>query len=117
MCMGCPICENIEEDWDGDMENQQHPQQSIPCTQTLGAQQPPQKNFKHPQAQNLQQPQKFQHSQSFDIPDHFVERLCLRKERDEKMERLNDKYGLDCYSSSESESDWDEKEPKYQTFV
>ena len=32
------------------------------------------------------------------------------------MERLNNKYGLDYYSSSESESDWDE-EPKYETLL
>ena len=32
------------------------------------------------------------------------------------MERLNDKYGVDYYSSSESESDWKE-EPKYETLV
>ena len=113
----CPICENIEEDWDGDMQNQQHPQQNIPHTQTLGAQQPPQKNFQCHQAQNLQPPQTFQHSQSFDIPDHYAEQICLRKEWDEKMERLSEKYGLDYYLSSESESDWDEEEPKYETLI
>ena len=32
------------------------------------------------------------------------------------MEKLNDKYGLDYYSSSESESDLGE-EPKYETLV
>ena len=87
------------------MQNQQHPQQNIPCTQTLGTQQPLQKNVQCAQAQNLQQLQKFQHSQSFDIPDHYAEKTCLRKEWNEKMERLNDKYGLDYYLSSESESD------------
>ena len=32
------------------------------------------------------------------------------------MERPNDKYGLDYYSSSETKSDWDE-EHKYETLV
>ena len=32
------------------------------------------------------------------------------------MERLNGKYGLDYYSSSGSESDWEE-EAKYETLV
>ena len=32
------------------------------------------------------------------------------------MERLNDKYGLGYYLSSESESDWEE-EPKYETLM
>ena len=29
--------------------------------------------------------------------------------------RLNNKNGLDYYLSSESELDWDEEEPKYET--
>ena len=77
------------------MKNQHHPQLNIPCSQTLGTQQPLQKNFQHPQAQNLQQPQNFHHSQSFYIPDHYAEQIHLRKEWDEKMERLNDKYSQD----------------------
>ena len=99
------------------MQNQQHPQQNIPCTQTLGAQQPPQKNFQYPQAQNPQQPQNFQCSQSLAIPDCYAEQIHLRKEWDEKMERLNDKYGLDYYLSSEPELDWNEEEPKYETLI
>ena len=51
------------------------------------------------------------------MPDHYAEQMHLRKEWEEKMERLNDKYGLDYYSSSESESDWDEEEPKYETLI
>ena len=75
-------------------------------------------NFQCPQPQNLQQLQNFQHSQSqsFDIPNHYVEQVHERKEWEEKMERLNDKYGLDYYTSSESESDWEE-EPKYETLI
>ena len=33
------------------------------------------------------------------------------------MERLSDKYGLDYYSSSESESDGIEEEPKYENLI
>ena len=101
----CPICKIIEEDWDGNLQGQQLqcPQQNILCIQTQGIHQPPQKNFQCPQVQNLQQPQNFQHSQSFDMPDCYAEQIHLRKEWEEKMERLSDKYGLDYYSSSESE--------------
>ena len=114
----CPICKNIEEDWDGDLQGQnaQHPQQNILYTQTQGTQQPQQKNVQCPQPPNLQKWQSFQcsQSQSFDIPDHYAEQIHQRKEWEEKMERLNDKYGLDYYSSSESEFAWEE-EPKYKT--
>ena len=67
-----------------------------------------------PKAQNPQQPQNFQCSQSFDIPDCYAEQIHIRKEWKEKTERLNNKYGLDYYSISESGSDWDEEEPKYE---
>ena len=75
------------------------------------------KNFQCPQAQNLQQPQNFQGSESFDTCDCYAEQICLRKAWDEKMEKLNDKYGLDYYSSFESASDWDEEELKYETLI
>ena len=39
-----------------------------------------------------------------------------RREWEERMEKLNDKYGLDYYSSSDSGSDWEE-EPRYETLV
>ena len=55
--------------------------------------------------------------QSFDIPDHPTEQIHLRKEWDEKMKRLDDKYGPDYYFSSESKSGWDEEEPKYETLI
>ena len=49
----CPICKNIEEDWDGELQGQQQqnaqcPKQNIPCTQLQGTQQPLQKNFQCP---------------------------------------------------------------------
>ena len=125
----CPICKNIEEDRDGDHQKQTI-QQNIPYTQAPDAQQQKNclqvQNFQQPQ--NMQQsqmpscqcpqPQNFQHSrsQSFDVLDWYAEQLCLRREWEEKMERLNDKYGLDYYSSSDTESDWD-KVHKYETLV
>ena len=88
----------------------------MPPTQNL--QQP--QDIQHSQLQGFQcpQPQNFQHSwsQFFDIPDQYAEQIGQRREWEEKMEKLNDKYGPDYYSSSESESDW-EKEPKYETLV
>ena len=51
-------------------------------------------------------------SQSFDVPDQYAEQIHLRREWEEIMERLNDKYGLDYYSGSENVLDWDE-EHKY----
>ena len=113
----------MKEDWDGDLQGQQQPnaqcpQQNILCTQLQSTQQPLQKNFQHPHTQNLQEPQNFQCSwpQSFDIPDQYTELIHQRRKWEEKMKRLNDKYGLDYYSSSESESD-KEEEPKYETLV
>ena len=114
-----PICKNIEEDWDGDHQKQS--QQSIPSTQ---AQHPQKRNLK--QLQNAQQPQmpdfqclqpqNFQCSQSqtCDIPDS--------REWEEKMERLNNKYGLDFFSDSEVDSKSDEGEDykyehKYETLI
>ena len=55
----CPICKNIEEDWDGDYQKQI--QQNTPNTQVQDAHQPHQGNLQ--QAQDAQQPhvQGFQH--------------------------------------------------------
>ena len=57
-----------------------------------------------------------QYPQSFDVPDRYSEQIRLRREWDEKMECLNEKYGLDYYSSSESNSDF-EPEHKYKTLI
>ena len=87
----CPICikeeEEGQEDWNGDRQRDQS------------------KNH-HPQ--NTQQ------LQTFDVPDRYSEQIRLRKEWDEKMECLNEKYGLDYYSSLESHSDF-KLEHKYET--
>ena len=71
-----------------------------------------------PQPQNIQlpQPQNTQHPQRFDVPDRYSEQIRLRREWEEKMECLNEKYNLDYYSSSESDSDF-EPEHKYETLI
>ena len=50
--------------------------------------------------------QNTQHPQSFDVPDRYSEQIRLRREWEEKMEHLNEKYNLGYYSSSESDSDF-----------
>ena len=47
-------------------------------------------------------------TQSFDVPDRYTEQIHLRREWEEKMERLNEKYGLDYFSDSELDSEFDE---------
>ena len=47
-------------------------------------------------------------TQSFDVPDRYVEQIHLRKEWEEKMERPNEKYGLDYFSDTELDSELDE---------
>ena len=81
-------------------------------------------DFQHPQAQDYQVPQNFPciQTQSFDILDRYAEQIHLRREWEEKMEKLNEKYGLDYFSDSElvSESDEGENyryEHKYETLI
>ena len=75
----CPIYikeeEEGQEDWNGDRQRDQS------------------KNH---------HPHNTQHPQSFDVPDRYSEQIRLRREWDEKMECLNEKYNLDYHSSSES---------------
>ena len=86
----CQICKREEEhgneDWNGDW----------------------QRNFHHPQ--------NIQHPKSYDVPDCDSVQIRLKCEWDEKMEHFNKKYGLDYYSSWESESNW-EHEHKYETLM
>ena len=99
----CPICKNVEEDWDG--KHEKHFQQTNKNIQMLDTQQ---KNTQNPQCtQDYQIPQNPQptQTQSFDVLDRYAEQICLRREWEEKMERLNEKYGLDCFSDSELELD------------
>ena len=100
-----PICKNIEEDWDGDHQKQfkqSSPQPQQPQTQGLQC----------PQTQNYQKPQNIQCSQSqtFDVPNRYSNKLKLHREWEEKMERLNNKYCLNCFSDSELDFKSDEGE-------
>ena len=40
-------------------------------------------------------------SQTFNVPDRYSDQIRLCREWEEKMERLNEKCGLDCFSDSE----------------
>ena len=116
--LNCPICKNVEEDWDWEHRRQlQQPdvkQKYPPQGQDTKQAQDPQHNKKLPQDQ---------HSQiSFDVPDPYAQHICLRREWEKKMEQLNDKYGLDCFSDSELDSESDEGEiykyqHKYETLI
>ena len=83
---------------------------------------PPAANAQQPQPQNPQcpQPQNNQNSQSFDIPDRYTEQIKVRKEWEERIERFNENYNLDCYSSLESETNSEPDyryELKYETLI
>ena len=51
---------------------------------------------------------------TYDILDRFCQQYKLEKEWNERMDCLNDKYNLDYYSSSKSDS---ESEHKYETLI
>ena len=89
----CPICKNEEEHSDEDWND----------------------NRQRDQPRNYP-PQNAQQLQTFDVPDRYSEQIRLRREWDEKMEDMNEKYGLDYYSSLQSDSDF-EPEHKYETFI
>ena len=65
-----------------------------------------------PQSQSMQCPQN--NPKTFDIQDRYSEQIRLCKELDRKMERLNEKYNLDCFSSSELDSESDEVDYRYE---
>ena len=66
--------------------------------------------------QRSHHPRNPQHPQTYDIPDQYSEQIRLSREWDEKMECLNDKYNLDYYSSSESNSNFG-LEHKYEILI
>ena len=77
-----------------------------------------------PQTQDYQVPQNFQctQTQPFDIPHRYVEQICLRREWEKMMEKLNEKYGLDYFSDSDLDSKSYEGENykyehKYETLI
>ena len=93
----CPICmkstptqkaQNTE-DWNGERQDNQ------------------QRNY---------YPRSARYSSAYDIPDRFSQQLKLEREWNESVEQLNDEYSLDCYSSSESDSEF-ELEHKYETHI
>ena len=115
----CPICKDAEGDWDG--EHQKQFQQINKNAQTQDTQQRNSfqtQNMRQIQAQNPQCTQDYKvpqnpqptWTQSFDVPDRYTEQIHLRREWEEKMERLNEKYGLDYFSDSELDSEWGEGE-------
>ena len=52
-----------------------------------------------------------------EVPDRFSQQYKLEKEWNERMEHLNDKCNLDYYSSSESNSESEYMEHKYETVI
>ena len=94
------------------LRHKTHRKQKRNLQQPQNAQQLQMPVFQHHQAQNYQKPQDFQHpqSQTFDVPDRYSNQIRLCREWEEKMERLNDKYGLDCFSDSELDSESEEGE-------
>ena len=56
-------------------------------------------------------------------PDKYMEQACLQEEEWKKeMEKLDQKYGLDCFSNSELDSESDEGEDymyehNYETLI
>ena len=117
--LNCPICKNAEEDWNG--EHQKQLQQTNTSTQTQDTQQKKSfqiQNMRQIQVQDPQHTRDYQvpqnpqctQTQSFDVPERYAEQLHLRREWEEKMERLNEKYGLDYFSDSELDSELAEGE-------
>ena len=106
------MCKNIEEDGDGNLQGQniQHPQQNIPHKHKAHS-------SHHRKISNAPRPKTTSNHRTSSTPNLLMYLIIRSLEWEEKMERLNDKNGLDYYSSSESESDWDEEEPKYETSI
>ena len=129
-----PFAKIIEEDWDGDHQkkfsrifqtlrhemhsNHHNRKNSLQVPNPQQAQQSQIQCYQCPQTQNLQCPW----SQPFDVPDRYSEQIRLHREWEEKMERHNEKYGLDSLSDSELDSKSDEGEDyryehKYETLI
>ena len=104
----------MDENWDGHDNLQDRSEQANKNTQIKDT---PQMNLvqneKQTLAQNVQHPQNYQVMQ---IPqptwtllnalDKYMEQAHLQEEEWKKrMEKLNEKYGLDCFSDSELDSE------------
>ena len=129
----CPICNNEEEHRE---EFTKPTKNAAPRHTPTPTPELPASPAQHPQLQNVQQDthcpqlQNFQHPQpqqqdtekSFDIPDRYAEQIKFRREWEEKIERLNEKYSLNCFSSSELDSETDSESEywynhKYETHI
>ena len=69
---------------------------------------------------NAQHPQN--NPKAFDVPGKYSKQIRLHREWEEKMERLNEKYSPDCFSTSRLDSESDEGEDyryehKYETLI
>ena len=113
--LNCPIYKNLEENWDGNHQKQ-FQQNGI----SAQPQQPQMQSPQHSQTKNYQMSQNFQcsWSQTFDVPDRYSNQSKLCWEWEEGMERLKDKYGLNCFSDSESDVGEEYRyEHKYETLI
>ena len=108
----CPFCknQNKEEDWDGNHQNKlqqseiQRPQAT--CPQTLNYQKP-QNSQKHNQETLI--------DRYLSQIDRYLSQTKIYKQWEAEMERLNNKYNLDCFSESGLHSELDEGEQyKYE---
>ena len=120
----------MEEDWDGEHEKQfqlpnknalTNTHQKFPF-QTQDVRQVQAQNSQYTQDYKVPQSPQPTQTQSFNVPDHYVEQIQLRRELEEKMEHLKEKYRLDCFSDSELNSESDEGENyrckhKYETLI
>ena len=126
----CLICKNAEEDWD--RKHQKQFQQPDTNAQTNTQQKFPfqTQDMRQAWVQNSQCTQDYKaphnpqptQTLSFNVPDQYVEQIQLRREWEEKTERLNKKYRLDFFSDSELDSESDEGknyryEHKYETLI
>ena len=89
---------------------------------TLKISVPPAVEHSVPQLQNAQHHQLQNSEHSFDVPNRNTEHIKLKKEWEERIEKLKEKYNLEFYSSSESNSDYDPEpdyiyEHKYKTLI
>ena len=97
----CAICtqstpnikaKDSEEDWNGDRE----------------------RNRKEDQLERNYYPPSPQYSPSCDFPDRLSHHYKLEKDRNVRLEFLNEKFNLDYYSDSNSDSDFDHE---YETLI
>ena len=94
----CPTNKNKEEhkeDWDDDMQNQPRMHTKICSTASHGTSAPQQQNNQHFESQNFQHTHPQNSQQSFDAPNRYAEKIELRKEWEERIKRLKEKYNLD----------------------